>query len=296
MTTQEMSARTIEKVVVHPLVLRNINDNHNRMGTQITRTIGVLLGTISRMPFEEDIHGPIDAWRIDENHLQSMFRMYKGLNDKEHVLGWYSAGPTRPTSLRERDLHIHANILRDYVPNPLWVVIDVPRVQPLEAYYSSSNEDDFVRVSTVIATPPPPISGPSVLVTQMTPGGENGRVDFLERYYTHVKNSVRISVSGYDTSLDVVELVGYLEKHFESCGLKDIRVPTHPVTGAIISSSATVVLRGEGVADKALALNGSYVGGWKLSVTILPPVLDVMSTDMTAREFALGYAAAENPF
>lgn len=58
-----------------------------------------------------------------------------------------------------------------------------------------------------------------------------------------------------------------------------------------LSSSTTVVLRGEGAADKALALNGSDVGGWRVSVTILPPELDEMSSEMTAREFALGYAS-----
>lgn len=58
-----------------------------------------------------------------------------------------------------------------------------------------------------------------------------------------------------------------------------------------LSSSTTVVLRGEGAADKALALNGSDVGGWRVSVTILPPELDEMSSEMTACEFPLGYAS-----
>ncbi|KAL0672342.1 hypothetical protein Bca4012_000322 [Brassica carinata] len=47
MTTQ--SASTIEKVVVHPLVLRNIVDNHNRIAKDSgKRVVGVLLGSISR--------------------------------------------------------------------------------------------------------------------------------------------------------------------------------------------------------------------------------------------------------
>ncbi|CAH8295735.1 unnamed protein product [Eruca vesicaria subsp. sativa] len=304
--TQQMSASTIEKVVVHPLVLRNIVDNHNRLVKDSgKRVVGALLGSISRgivgvtnsyaVPFEEDDKDP-SIWSFDSKHHESMFGMFKGLNAKEDVVGWYSTC----AKLRENDLAVHA-LFSGYVPNPVLVTIDVQPQElgiPAKAYHAvnsslGSSKKTFVHVSTDIA---PPQIGGSVMVTEMTPGGENGLVDFLEDYYTHVKNSVRISVSGYDTSLDIVELVGYLEKHFESCGLEDIRVPTHPVTGAIISSSATLVLRGEGVVDKALALNGSYVGRWKVSVTILPPELDVMSTDMTAREFALGYAAAENPF
>ncbi|WZY80139.1 hypothetical protein YC2023_026523 [Brassica napus] len=47
MTTQPAS--TIEKVVVHPLVLRNIVDNHNRIAKDSgKRVVGVLLGCISR--------------------------------------------------------------------------------------------------------------------------------------------------------------------------------------------------------------------------------------------------------
>lgn len=46
MTTQ--SASTIEKVVVHPLVLRNIVDNHNRIAKDSgKRVVGVLLGSRS---------------------------------------------------------------------------------------------------------------------------------------------------------------------------------------------------------------------------------------------------------
>ena len=48
MTTTQSASR-IEKVVVHPLVLRNIVDNHNRMIAKDSgkRVVGVLLGSRS---------------------------------------------------------------------------------------------------------------------------------------------------------------------------------------------------------------------------------------------------------
>ena len=43
--TQQITARTIEKVVVHPLVLRNIVDDYNRVAKESgKRVVGVLLG------------------------------------------------------------------------------------------------------------------------------------------------------------------------------------------------------------------------------------------------------------
>lgn len=44
--TQQISARPIEKVIVHPLVLLSIVDNYNRVAKDTRkRVVGVLLGT-----------------------------------------------------------------------------------------------------------------------------------------------------------------------------------------------------------------------------------------------------------
>ncbi|KAI8013887.1 hypothetical protein LOK49_LG05G00323 [Camellia lanceoleosa] len=44
--TQQISARPIEKVIVHPLVLLSIVDNYNRVAKDTRkRVIGVLLGS-----------------------------------------------------------------------------------------------------------------------------------------------------------------------------------------------------------------------------------------------------------
>lgn len=44
--TQQVSARPVEKVIVHPLVLLSIVDNYNRVAKDTRRrVVGVLLGT-----------------------------------------------------------------------------------------------------------------------------------------------------------------------------------------------------------------------------------------------------------
>ncbi|GKV28329.1 hypothetical protein SLEP1_g37400 [Rubroshorea leprosula] len=101
--TQQISSRPIEKVIVHPLVLLSVVDNYNR-ATKDTRkrVVGVLLSTAFKgtvdvtnsyaVPFEEDGKDP-SIWFPDHNYHKSMFSMFKRINAKEHVVGWYSTGP-----------------------------------------------------------------------------------------------------------------------------------------------------------------------------------------------------------
>ncbi|RVW43131.1 26S proteasome non-ATPase regulatory subunit 7-like A [Vitis vinifera] len=142
--TQQISSRPIEKVIVHPLVLLSIVDNYNRVAKDThKRVIGVLLGSSFKgtvdvtnsyaVPFEEDDKDPSICF-LDHNYHESMFSMFKRINAKEHVVGWYSTGP----KLRENDLDIH-RLFHDYVPNPVLVIIDVQPKElgiPTKAYYA----------------------------------------------------------------------------------------------------------------------------------------------------------------
>ncbi|KAJ6720546.1 EUKARYOTIC TRANSLATION INITIATION FACTOR 3 SUBUNIT F-RELATED [Salix viminalis] len=186
--TQQISARPIEKVIVHPLVLLSIVDNYNRVARDTRkRVVGVLLGSsfkgtvdvtnsyaVSKvfliiiivvaaaaaaviLPFEEDDKDP-SIWFLDHNYHESMFSMFKRINAKEHVVGWYSTGP----KLRENDLEIHG-LFNDYVPNPVLVIIDVQLVElgiPTKAYYAveevkenatQKSQKVFVHVPSEIA-------------------------------------------------------------------------------------------------------------------------------------------------
>jgi len=117
-------------VVVHPLVLLSTVDHYNRVAKDTDkRVVGVLLGTRTRtsvdvtnsfaVPFEEDKRNP-SVWYLDHNYLETMYRMYKKVNAREIIVGFYSTGP----KIRENDIKID-ELVRAYCPQPVFVVIDV---------------------------------------------------------------------------------------------------------------------------------------------------------------------------
>lgn len=131
-------------VVVHPLVLLSTVDHYNRVAKDTKkRVVGVLLGNSSRgtvdctnsfaVPFEEDLRNP-NIFFLDHNFLETMFRMYKKVNARERIIGFYSSGP----KIKENDIKIDA-LMRRFCPNPVFVIIDVrPDVEglPTTAYLS----------------------------------------------------------------------------------------------------------------------------------------------------------------
>ncbi|CAH8364714.1 unnamed protein product [Eruca vesicaria subsp. sativa] len=113
----------------------------------------------------------------------------------------------------------------------------------------------------------------------ITMPGES-HVDMLKSFYDFVKSKVRIGVEGYNmSSLHTLDLVRSLAKLFESCGeVLAVQVPRDLQTNAINGRCTLVVLRGEGAQEKALALDGTDMGGWILSVTVLPSELSELSS------------------
>lgn len=122
-------------VTVHPLVLLSAVDHYHRVarGTR-KRAVGVLLGTVNRgsvdamnsfaVPFEEDSKNPA-VFYLDHNFLENMLAMFRKVNAKERVVGFYSTGP----QIRSNDLRIHS-LLKRFVPPgsstpPVFVIIDV---------------------------------------------------------------------------------------------------------------------------------------------------------------------------
>jgi len=127
---------TITKVVVHPLVLLSTVDHFNRVAKDTKkRVVGVLLGEVRKgevdvtnsfaIPFEEDESNP-SIWFLDHNFLENMGAMFKKVNARENVVGWYSTGPR----IRPNDLDINA-LFTKYTPHPVLVIIDV---QPKEEF------------------------------------------------------------------------------------------------------------------------------------------------------------------
>lgn len=155
-----------KSVTVSPLVLLSVADHFNRVAKDSgKRVIGVLLGdnlsnTIKvtnsfAIPFEEDERNS-SVWFLDHNFIESMGEMFKKINAKEKLVGWYHSGP----KLKASDLKIN-DIFRKYTPNPLLVIVDVqPRSVgiPTDAYFAvddikhdgSKAERTFVHVPSLI--------------------------------------------------------------------------------------------------------------------------------------------------
>lgn len=140
------------QVVVHPLVLLSVVDHYNRVAKDTKkRVVGVLLGETHRgkvditnsyaVPFEEDLKEPT-IWFLDHNYHENMFAMFKKVNAKERVVGWYSTGP----KIRPADLEIN-ELMRKYCLNPVMVIIDVnPKDTveiPTQAYLAVPNSPEL---------------------------------------------------------------------------------------------------------------------------------------------------------
>jgi len=140
------------KVIVHPLVLLSVVDHFNRMGKigNQKRVVGVLLGCwkgkgildVSNsfaVPFDEDDKDK-SVWFLDHDYLENMYGMFKKVNARERVVGWYHTGP----KLHQNDIAIN-ELIRRYCPNSVLVIIDARPKDlglPTEAYIAVEEVHD----------------------------------------------------------------------------------------------------------------------------------------------------------
>lgn len=85
------------------------------------------------VPFEEDEKDSA-IWFLDHNYLENMLEMFRKVNARERIVGWYSTGPKIHTG----DLDIN-ELIRSYCANPVLVIVDVKPKDlglPTEAYLS----------------------------------------------------------------------------------------------------------------------------------------------------------------
>jgi len=134
----------LDKVVVHPLVLLSVVDHFNRMGKigNQKRVVGLLLGNWSSkgvldiansfaIPFDED-EKDREVWFLDHEYLECMYNMFKKVNAKERIVGWYHTGP----KLHQNDILIN-DLMRKYCQQSVLVIIDPKPTRiglPTEAY------------------------------------------------------------------------------------------------------------------------------------------------------------------
>ncbi|KAL1306539.1 hypothetical protein AAFC00_005229 [Neodothiora populina] len=162
-TTAETLSLVNRTVSVAPLVLLSATDHYARSPKGMKkRVVGVLLGQndgknvrVSNsfaVPFEEDEKDP-SVWFLDHNYVEGMNDMFKKVNAREKLIGWYHTGP----KLRASDLEVN-ELFKRYTPNPLLVIIDVqPRDVgvPTDAYFAVEEirDDGSTTAKTFVHTP-----------------------------------------------------------------------------------------------------------------------------------------------
>ncbi|XP_018014482.2 26S proteasome non-ATPase regulatory subunit 7, partial [Hyalella azteca] len=90
-------------------------------------------------PFDEDERDP-KVWFLDHDYLENKYQMFKKVNAREKIVGWYHSGP----KLRQNDIAIN-DLVRRYCSNSVLVIIDTEARNvglPTEAYYSVEEVHD----------------------------------------------------------------------------------------------------------------------------------------------------------
>ncbi|KAJ3514673.1 hypothetical protein NLJ89_g2243 [Agrocybe chaxingu] len=130
-STEQLTSLAGTTVIVHPLVLLSVTDHHARSVSRSSqkRVIGVLLGqdngkTINvansfGIPFEED-EKDSKTWFLDHNYIEGMYDMFKKVNARERMIGWYHTGP----KLRASDQEIN-DLFKRFIARPVMVIVDV---------------------------------------------------------------------------------------------------------------------------------------------------------------------------
>jgi len=93
------------------------------------------------VPFDEDDKDR-SVWFLDHDYLENMYSMFKKVNAREKIVGWYHTGP----KLHQNDVAIN-ELVRRYCPNSVLVIIDAkPRELglPTEAYRATEEVHDVI--------------------------------------------------------------------------------------------------------------------------------------------------------
>lgn len=91
------------------------------------------------VPFDEDDRDP-DVYFLDHDYLESMYTMFKKVNAKEKIVGWYHTGP----KLHPNDIKIN-EIIKNYCNDSVLVIIDAKPKDlglPTDAYIAVEEVHD----------------------------------------------------------------------------------------------------------------------------------------------------------
>ena len=148
-------------MIVHPLVLLSAVDHFNRVGnvSRNSRVVGALLGATKiidgkrvldisnsfAVPFDEDSRDG-KVWYLDHDYLENMFGMFRKVNAKERVVGWYHTGP----ELHNNDTEIN-DIFKKFSPRSVLCIIETTTNDwslPARAYFCTEEVHDDGTPST----------------------------------------------------------------------------------------------------------------------------------------------------
>lgn len=91
------------------------------------------------VPFDEDSKDE-KVWFLDHDYLDTMFNMFRKVNAKERIVGWYHTGP----ELHHSDTEIN-DIFKKYTPNSVLCVVETTTNDwslPTRAYYCVEEVND----------------------------------------------------------------------------------------------------------------------------------------------------------
>lgn len=91
------------------------------------------------VPFDEDERDR-SVWFLDHDYLENMYAMFKKVNARERIVGWYHTGP----KLNQNDISIN-ELIRKYCQNSVLVIIDAKPKDlglPTEAYIAVEEVHD----------------------------------------------------------------------------------------------------------------------------------------------------------
>ncbi|TIB79188.1 hypothetical protein E3Q23_00281 [Wallemia mellicola] len=171
--TSWTSTSTSTVCEVHPLVLLIIPlslyfltkhataDHHARAAKgSKKRVVGCLLGQDNgnvinvansfAVPFEEDEKDP-KTWFLDHDFIEGMMEMFKKVNAREKLIGFYHTGP----SLRASDLEIN-ELFKRWSNRPVMVVINVGNSDDLNKDEGEIPAEAYVQVEEVREDGSPP--------------------------------------------------------------------------------------------------------------------------------------------
>ncbi|KAJ2919836.1 hypothetical protein MD484_g602, partial [Candolleomyces efflorescens] len=104
-------------------------------GTTVSQDNGKTINVANSfgIPFEED-EKDSKTWFLDHNYIEGMYEMFKKVNARERMIGWYHTGP----KLRASDQEIN-DLFKRFIARPVMVIVDVrPDTVgiPTDAYFA----------------------------------------------------------------------------------------------------------------------------------------------------------------